>query len=199
MNYFAKLGDNCIVQDNVILGLKYKENCKKTIIGLNATIRAFSVIYADVVIGDDLKTGHGVVIRENTNIGNKIVIGSGSIIDGNVTIGSEVKIESQVYIPTHTVIGKKVFIGPGATLTNDRYPQRMRDEYLPKGPIIEDGVTVGANVVILPGMTIGEGSFLAAGTVVTCDVPPWSMVKGIPGQILPLPEKLKEWNRAKKW
>jgi acetyltransferase-like isoleucine patch superfamily enzyme len=195
----VKHGENCIIQENVILGFKYREDCHPVVIGKNALVRTFTIIYADVTIGNDFKTGHHVVIREMTTIGNKIVVGSGSIIDGNVTIGNEVKIESQVYIPTHTTIGNQVFIGPGATLTNDRYPQRIRDQYVPEGPVIEDGVTIGANAVLLPGIRIREGSFIAAGTVVTKDVPPWSLVKGNPGQIFPLPEKLKEWNKAKKW
>ena len=199
MTYFVELGKNCIVQDQVILGLKYNDSCQKTIIGNNATIRTFSIIYADVVIGDNFTTGHGIVIREHTKIGSRIVIGSGTVIDGNVEIGNRVKIESQVYIPTHSGIGNDVFIGPNVVLTNDKYPQRMRDKYEPVGPIIEDSVSIGANSTIIPGVRIGEGSFVAAGCVVTRDVPPWSMVKGVPGNILPLPEKLKERNRAKKW
>ncbi len=199
MEYFADLGKNCIVQENVILGLKYKEDCKKVKIGDNAIIRAFSVIYADVVIGDDFKTGHGIVIRENTKIGSKIVVGTGTVIDGNVEIGDRVKIESHVYIPTHTKIGSDVFIGPNVVMTNDKYPQRLRDQYEPKGPIIEDSVSIGANSTILPGVRIGKGAFIAAGSVVTKDVPPWSLVKGVPGRVYPLPGKLKERNKAKSW
>lgn len=199
VNHFAELGKNCKIKENVILGLRYKEGCRKVKIGNNAVIRAFSTIYADVVIGDDFKTGHGVVIRENTKIGSKIVIGSGTVIDGHVEIGDRVKIESQVYIPTHTKIGSDVFIGPSVVLTNDKYPQRMRDQYEPVGPIIEDSVSIGANSTIMPGVRIGEGSFIAAGSVVTKDVPPWRLVKGVPGKVYQLPENLKERNRAKKW
>ena len=196
---FYICGNNCCIQDNAIVGFKYTDGCKEVHIGNDATIRAFTIIYADVTIGDNFQTGHHVVIREKTTFGNKIVVGSGSIIDGYTTIGNEVKIESQVYIPTNVTIGNNVFIGPGATLTNDRYPQRLRDEYVPEGPILEDGVTVGANVVIVPGVRVGKGSFLAAGSIVSKDVPPWSLVKGSSGEILPLPEKLKELNKAKKW
>jgi acetyltransferase-like isoleucine patch superfamily enzyme len=196
---FAELGENCTVQDSVILGLRYTENCKKARIGDNAVIRAFTVIYADCSIGDDLKTGHFVTIRENTNIGNNAVVGSGTVIDGSTDIGDRVKIETNVYIPSNTRIGSDVFIGPSVVMTNDRYPQKMRDSYKPAGPVIEDNVSIGANSTILPEVKIGTGSFIAAGTVVTKDVPPHSLVKGNPGEISPLPEKLNEQNRAKEW
>lgn len=199
MEYFADLGENCFIQENVILGLKYKEGCQKVKIGDNAVIRTFTIIYADVKIGNDFKTGHGVVIRENTKIGSKIVVGTGTLIDGNVEIGDRVKIESHVYIPTHTEIGSDVFIGPNVIMTNDKYPQRLRDQYEPKGPTIEDSVSIGANSTILPGIRIAEGSFIAAGSVVAKDIPSWKLVKGIPGKIYELPEILKEKNKAKKW
>jgi len=199
MDYFAEIGKNCVIQENVALGLKYKEGCQKVKIGNNAVIRAFTIIYADVVIGDDFKTGHNVLIREMTKFGNKIVIGTGTVIDGYTEVGDRVKIESLVYIPTHTKIGSDVFIGPNVTLTNDKYPQRLREQYEPKGPIIEDSVSIGANSTILPGVRVGEGSFIAAGSVVTKDIPPWSLVKGVPGKIYPLPEKLRERNKAKRW
>ncbi len=199
MEYFAELGENCIIQENVILGLKYKEDCQKVRIGNNAVIRAGTIIYADVVAGDDFQIGHNVVIREKTTFGSFIVVGTNTVIDGHVTIGNFVKIESNCYIPTHVIIGSYVFIGPGVVLTNDKYPQKMRDHYEPKGAIIEDGVTLGAGVIVLPGIKIGKGSFVAAGSVVTKDIPPMSLVKGIPGEIFPLPEKLRELNIAKNW
>jgi acetyltransferase-like isoleucine patch superfamily enzyme len=196
---YARLGKDCTIQDNVILGLKYTEGCKETIIGDRAVIRWGTVIYADVVIGNDFKTGHSAMIREKTTIGARVIVGTNTVIDGNVEIGNFVKLESNVYIPTHTKIGNHVFIGPGAVLTNDKYPLRRRDEYEPQGPIIEDHVSIGANVTILPGVCIGEGAMVAAGSVVTKDVPPWHLAIGVPAQIRPLPEHLKEPNRAKKW
>ena len=198
-DHFAELGENCVLHDNVILGLKYKDDCEKVKIGNNAVIRSFSIIYANVVIGDNFTTGHRVLIRENTRIGSRIVIGTGVVIDGTVVIGDRVKIETNSYIPTHTKIGSDVFIGPNVVMTNDKYPQRLRDQYEPIGPVIEDSVSIGANATILPGVRIGEGSFIAAGSVVTKDVPPWSLVIGNPGEIRPIPAKLKERNRAKKW
>lgn len=184
------------MQEFVVIGLRYRPDCQPARIGSHARIRAFSVIYADVVIGDHFKTGHGILIREQTIIGTQVVVGTGSVIDGQSRIGDRVKIESLVYIPTHTKIGSHVFIGPNAVLTNDRYPQRMRDQYKPEGPVLEDSVTIGAGATILPGVRIGEGSFVAAGAVVTHDVPPWSLIRGVPGRISELPARLRERNRA---
>jgi len=196
---FAKLGNNCKIQENVFLGLKYIKECREVVIGNNAVLRWGTIIYADVKIGNDFKTGHYVLIRENTVIGDNVVIGTNSVIDGQVEIGNYVKIESNVYIPTHMKIGSYVFIGPGAVFTNDKYPQRLRKEYIPRGPILEDSVTVGANAVLLPGVRIKEGSMVGAGSVVTKDVPEWSIATGTPATFKPLPERLRERNRAKVW
>ncbi len=196
---FATTGQNCTIQENVVLGLRYKEGCQPAIVGNNAVIRWGSVIYADVIIGDDFATGHNVLIREHTHIGNKVLVGTGTVIDGHVTIGNFVKLETNVYIPTHTRIGNYVFIGPNAVLTNDRYPLRRRQEYTPEGPILEDHVTIGANATILPGVRIGEGAMVAAGAVVTRDVPPWHLAIGVPARVQPLPPELREPNKARNW
>jgi len=145
---YAKLGKSCTIQQNVILGLRYVKGCKQAIIGDHAVIRWGTIIYADVEIGDDFKTGHSVVIREKTKIGNRVVVGSNTVIDGNVEIGDFVKIETNVYIPTHVKIGSHVFIGPAAVLTNDKYPQRLRDEYEPNGPVLEE------KFIRVPGISI---------------------------------------------
>lgn len=198
-NHYVEAGGHCIFQPNTILGFRYREDCAPFRLGNDGCIRIGTIIYGDVVAGDDFQTGHNVMIREMTTFGSHIVIGTNTVIDGNVVIGDFVKIESNCYIPTHVTIGSRVFIGPGVVLTNDRYPQKMRDQYKPEGPTIEDGVTLGSGVVVVPGVTIGRGSFVAAGAVVTKDIPPLSFVKGVPGEIFPLPEKLKEMNIAKNW
>lgn len=197
-HFYTSSGDISI-QPGSIVGLKYSENCRAVVMGNKCTVRRGTIIYADVTIGDHFQTGHNVLIREKTVFGDYIVIGTNTVIDGNCTIGSFVKIESNCYIPTHVAIGDRVFIGPGVTLTNDRYPLKMRDDYKPEGPILEDGVTLGGGAVVVPGVTIGRGSFVAAGAVVTKDVPPMSMVVGVPGAISPLPEKLTEMNTALNW
>ncbi|MBV8890019.1 MAG: N-acetyltransferase [Alphaproteobacteria bacterium] len=196
---FFSAGDDCTIQPGTTLGLRYRASCEPAVFGRNCTIRAGTIVYADVRAGDFLQTGHNALIREHTAIGDHVVIGTGTIIDGNVKIGSFVKIESNCYIPTHTRIGHRVFIGPGTVLTNDRYPLKMRADYRPEGPVLEDGVTLGGGVVLLPGIVIGAHSFVAAGAVVTKDVPAGSFAKGVPAAIEPLPAKLRETNMALSW
>jgi acetyltransferase-like isoleucine patch superfamily enzyme len=193
------LGADCEIQPGALVGLKYKPDAKPAKIGARARIRTGAIIYGDVYIGDDFQTGHQVLLREQTKIGRHVLLGTQSVIDGQVTIGDFVKIETHVYIPTHVEIGSFVFIGPGVTITNDRYPLKLRDQYKPEGAILEDGVTIGGGVTIVPGVRIGRDSFVAAGAIVTKDVPPDSLVVGAPGRVQPLPDHLKERNMAKAW
>ena len=197
--HFVEAGENCQFQPNTILGLRYRDDCEPFRLGRNGCVRSGSVIYGDVCAGDFFQTGHNVLVREHTVFGDHIVVGTNTVIDGHVVMGNFVKIESNCYIPTHVTIGSRVFIGPGVILTNDKYPLKMRGSYKPEGPTIEDGVTLGAGAIVCPGLTIGKGSFVAAGAVVTKDVPPMSLVRGVPGVFMPLPENLRELNVALSW
>ncbi len=117
--------ENFNSNENITIGLKYKSLSKTPIIGKNANIRSNSIIYNDVEIGNNFKTGHGVTIREKTKIGDDVLVGTNSIIEGHCLIGSNVSIQSNVYIPTNTIIEDFVFIGPCACFTNDKYPIRI--------------------------------------------------------------------------
>ncbi|MFA0822223.1 MAG: DapH/DapD/GlmU-related protein [Methanomethylovorans sp.] len=164
-----------------------------TIIGKDSFIRAGTTIFSNVKTGDNFKTGHHAMIRENTTIGNSVLVGTNVIIDGNVRIGNNVSIQGNVYIPTHVTIEDNVFIGPCAVLANDKYP--IRGEYVALGPILRKGASIGANATLVPGVEIGEGSMVAAGALVTKDVPPWKLAIGCPAKITELPEKLKQLNK----
>lgn len=195
----SRLGEGVQVQSGCAVGLKYSPNCGPAVIGDGSTIRSGTIIYGDVAAGGGFQTGHNVLIREHTHIGNHVAVGTNCIIDGHVEIGDFVKLIAACYVPTHTVIGSRVFLGPGVVLTNDRFPLKMRDDYSPEGPMIEDDVSIGAGAVVVPGVRIGRGSFVAAGAVVTKDVPAYSLVKGVPGAAVPLPDKLRETNMALSW
>lgn len=187
------LPENSKIQENVTFGLKYKMRSKPPIIGQNAFIRSNTVIYDDVEIGEKFRTGHGVVVREKTLIGDNVLIGTNSVIEGQCTIGSNVSIQSNVYLPIKTTIEDYVFIGPCACLTNDKYPIRIDFEL--KGPLIRKGASIGANSTFLSGVEIGEGAMVAAGAIVTHDVPPYYLAIGSPARIKPLPKHLRTLNK----
>ena len=203
----SEVSDGTIILENVVLG--YPEHVilieimdqNKDIedydfsgcaIGSNSIIRPGSTIFSNVKTGDNFKTGHNVLIREKTIIGNNVLVGSNVIIDGNVTIGNNVSIQGNVYIPTDVIIEDNVFIGPCAVLANDKYP--IRKEYNPMGPILRKGASIGANATILPGVEIGEGAMVAAGALVTHNVPPWKLAIGFPAKVKDLPDDLKQLN-----
>ena len=127
-----------------------------------------------------------------TEIGDDVLVGTKSVIDGRSELGSRVSMQTGVYVPTHTTIGDDVFLGPHAVLTNDPYPLRTDEEIV--GPTIEDGVSVGANATILPDVTVGERSFVAAGAVVTEDVPSDCLAVGAPASVQELPPELQGGN-----
>lgn len=185
------IGKKVRIFEQVILGFPSRKNIEKKdypgcIIGDNSIIRPGTTIYCDVVIGSHFSSGHNVMVRENTVIGDHTSLGTNVIIEGNCTIGDNVNLQSLVYIPTNTKIGNNVFIGPNSVLTNDKYPPHGGNSLV--GPVIEDDVAIGANVTILPGVTIGKGSLIAAASIVTKDVPPKTMAIGTPATIKPLPK-----------
>jgi acetyltransferase-like isoleucine patch superfamily enzyme len=154
-------------------------------IGDSAVLRTGTIIYSNVTIGNNFSTGHNVMIREHTTIGNNVAIGSSTVIEGTCVLGNNIRIQSMVFIPTHTTIGNGVFIGPNSILTNDRYPPTGKPEM--KGPVVEDDVTIGANVTILPGIRLGKGSAVAASAVVTKDVPAGKLAIGSPARFVSMP------------
>lgn len=171
------------------IGHAYDSGTSDPVIGEDATVRCGAIIYDDVIIGARFNTGHDVLVREFTEIGDDVLIGTKTVIDGRTEIGSNVSLQTGVYVPSHTTIGDNVFIGPHAVLTNDPFPVR-KDVDL-EGPTIEDGASIGANATILPGVTVGAGAFVAAGAVVTEDVPPETLAVGVPASHRPLLAELQ--------
>jgi len=190
--------DDVVIEDDARVGLQYHGWKSPARIGQACVIRRGTVIFADVVLGDGSQTGMGAIIREHTRIGSDCVIGTGTIIEGQTEIADQVVIQSGVFIPTITVIGSRVFIGPRAVMTNDPYPLRRRDEYTAAGPVLESDVTIGANATLLPGVRVGEGAMVAAGAVVTRDVPAWSLAVGVPARVRDLPDSLREPNQMRR-
>jgi len=191
-DYRYEIGERAQVDEGVVLGYRYPGDTHPTRIGDDAIIRSGSIIYTDTNIGNRFSCGHQVLIRAHVAIGHRVVVHHKCALEGRIKIGFGVKIMAGVYIPSQTVIGDMVFVGPGVTILNDKRP--MREKTRISGVTIEDHVTVGGNVTVCPGVTIGTRSFVAAGAVVTKDVPADTLACGVPARFQPLPESLAGGN-----
>jgi acetyltransferase-like isoleucine patch superfamily enzyme len=170
------------IDDNVIIGyLPARKIANYELhIGKGAKIRNGTIIYAGTKIGENLETGHNCIIREECVIGNNLKIWSNSVIDYGCIIGNNVHIHNLVYVCQYSIIEDDVFLAPGVCLANDKYPVR---KFGWEGPKILKGARIGMNAVILPGVIIGEGALVGAGSVVTKNVPPHSVVFGNPAKV----------------
>jgi len=189
------IGSGAQIFEPVTLGFPSRNNIGKMgysgcTIGRNAVIRSGTIIYCDVVIGENFQCGHNVLVREKTIIGNKVSLGTATVIEGNTSIGNNVNLQSMVYIPTNTVIEDNVFIGPNTVLTNDKFPPTGIGGL--KAPKILKGAAIGANATIVPGICIGEGALVAAGAIVTKDVPANKLAIGAPAKIKDLPRQMTQ-------
>lgn len=183
-------GHDCEIAETAIVG---KGDEGVTEIGDEATVRGGTTIYTDVEIGDRFVTGHDALVRGDTTIGDDTLVGSHATLDGTLEIGSRVRVQTGAYLPPATTVDDDVFFGPHAVVTNDPYPVRETSEIV--GTTVESHASIGANATLLPGVTIGHGSFVAAGAVVTDDVPPETLAIGTPATHRPLPPRLRGGNQ----
>ena len=199
----STVGKDCLLDPDVVigypdgnelplLGSDREAEISGATVGDNCTLRA-GTLYSRARLGNSVRSGHGWLVREDSTVGDGSLIGTGVTIDNDCRIGDHCSLQTGVYIPTGSRLGNRCFLGPNATLTNDRTP--LRTDYLLEPVTLENDVTIGANATLMPGITIGEGAFIAGGAVVTRDVPAWKMAMGVPAQIMELPENLKKPNR----
>ena len=192
----AVLGQGTIVEPGVVVGYRYHSDCGAARIGAHGILRQGTIIYGDVAIGDHFQTGHYALIRAKVRMGDYCCIFHRATVEGIVRMGDGVRIMAHVYIPSRTWFGDHIFVGPGVSFLNDRTPGRYATDNVPtpRGATIEDHVVIGGGATILPGVTIGAQSFVGAGALVNKDVPPRSLVVGVPGRARPLPSYLDRPN-----
>jgi acetyltransferase-like isoleucine patch superfamily enzyme len=155
---------------------------KTTIIGKDCVIRSGTTIYSDVHIADKVIFGHNVVIREGVTVGKGTKLGTDVVIDGSSRIGSMVSIQTGVYICTYSTVEDRVFLGPRCVFTNDKYV--MQKPFKLVGPTVKKGASIGANALLFPGVTIGEGAVIGSQAMVNSDVPRRTIFVGIPAKKL---------------
>ena len=134
-------------------------------------------------IGEGTRVWQYVVILGNAVIGDDCNICSHCFIENDVVIGNRVTVKCGVQIWDGITIEDDVFVGPNVTFTNDKFP-RSRQYKEPARTVVKKGASIGANATILCGITVGEDSMVAAGAVVTKDVPPQTIIVGNPAKIM---------------
>lgn len=140
----------------------------------------------DVIIGENTKIWHFCHVQSGARIGANCSLGQNVNISNNVIIGNEVKIQNNVSVYEGVVVEDGVFLGPSSVFTNDLNPRarfpKGHDNY--KKTLIREGASIGANATIVCGNTIGKYAMVAAGAVVTKDVPDFCLVAGVPAKII---------------
>jgi UDP-2-acetamido-3-amino-2,3-dideoxy-glucuronate N-acetyltransferase len=192
----AVLGDHVVIGKGAVIGantiIGYSETRNKpggsspssTIIGGNAIVRSGTVIYSGTRIGDNSMVGHNCVLRERTVVGHDTCIGTLSCVEGDTKIGNYVGIQSQCYITKYCIIGDYTFIAPCFAGANDAAMTYRREGHGKNlaGFTTEKYVRFAIGVIVLPGVFFGEGCIVGAGSVVTKDVPRYTLVMGIPAR-----------------
>jgi UDP-2-acetamido-3-amino-2,3-dideoxy-glucuronate N-acetyltransferase len=136
----------------------------------------------------DVEIGTGTVVHDHVNlykckIGKNCKIDSFVYVEEGVTIGDNCKIRPFTFIPTGITIEDNVFVGPNVSFTNDKYPQ-VRGNWKLLKTRVGEGASIGANSVVLPGVTVGKKALIGAGSVVTKNVPSKAIVAGNPAKAI---------------
>ena len=197
----SRIGDGVRVDDHVVIGKQPLRGPRSAItrttplapaeIGDDSLLGTAVVVYAGARIGRRVLVADLATVRESSVIGDETVIGRNVTVENRTSIGARCKIETNAYITALSTIGDDCFVAPEVTFTNDDYLGRTEQRFAHHGgPVLEAGARIGANSTILPGRRIGRDGLVAAGAVVTRDVPERTLVMGVPAVSRgPVPEE----------
>jgi len=181
------LGDGCDLQEPCIVGKAPRGAAageRALTIGPGSVIRPFTTIYGGSSFGARLQTGQGASIREDNIVGDDVSIGTNAVLEFGNRIGDRVRIHSGCFLELVT-IEDDVFVGPNVVFTDDPHPMGCpRYEECKGGAVVRRLARIGANSTILPGVEIGEGALVGAGSVVVHDVPAGAVVAGSPARVI---------------
>jgi UDP-2-acetamido-3-amino-2,3-dideoxy-glucuronate N-acetyltransferase len=154
------------------------------------SVEASADVSADSDVGHGSRVWHLAQVREGAVLGENCIIGRGAYIGPGVQLGDNCKVQNYALVYEPAVLGNGVFIGPAVVLTNDVFPRAINDDGTLKteddwdkvGVTIKEGAAVGARAVCIAPVTIGAWATIAAGAVVTRDVPDFALVAGVPAK-----------------
>ncbi len=199
------VGEGCEVQDGAVLGKPPKLARHSTaaraggdplVIEDGAVICCHAIVFAGARICAGAIVGDQAFVRERARVGAGSVVGRGSAVDNDVVIGERVRVQTDVYLTAYSVVEDDVFVGPGALTTNDSTMSRHDRSYELRGAVLRRACRIGGAAVLVPGVEVGEEAFVAAGAVVTHDVPPRGVVMGVPARVVrevPEADLLEHW------
>jgi len=153
------------------------------------------VLYRGAAIDERVLIADLATVRENVTVGRGTIIGRGVTVENVCSIGRYCKLESESYLTAYSTLEDRVFVAPGVLSSNDNYVGRTAERFKHfKGLTARKGARLGVGTIYLPGVTIGEDAMVAAGSVVTRDIPPRMIAMGRPAKPLrPVPvEQLLE-------
>jgi acetyltransferase-like isoleucine patch superfamily enzyme len=182
----VELGPGTVLQPGVVVGVPPRgadPGERPTRIGAGSVLRSGTVIYAGVTAGARLSTGHGAMIREDNLLGDDCSVGTHAVLEAGNRVGDGTRIHSLCFLE-HVTVGKRCFIAPGVVFTDDPHPVCPRYLDCVLGATLEDDVSIGGNATILPGIRIGAGVLVGAGSVVTRDVEAGVVVAGNPARVI---------------
>jgi acetyltransferase-like isoleucine patch superfamily enzyme len=187
----TSVGQGVRIQDGVVLGkppafgpssTAPRDTPPPLAIGAGVTVCAGAIVLAGAQLGSGCVVGDRAHVRERAVVGEDTVVGAGVSVDNDVTIGARVRIQTASYITAYSVIEDDVFVAPCVTTTNDNTMGRHGAGFELRGARLRRACRVGAASVLLPGIEVGEEAFVAAGSVVTRDVPARTLVMGSPAR-----------------
>jgi UDP-3-O-[3-hydroxymyristoyl] glucosamine N-acyltransferase len=187
------LGERCIVEDGAVLGKSPRLRPGSSAAGVElqplalataVTVCCGAVVYAGAEIGSGAIIGDQTQVRERATIGPGTVVGRGSSVDFEAHVGARVLIQTGVYVTGGAIVEDDVFLGPGVLTTNDDTMGRHPAGEPLQGPVFRRACRVGGGAVLVPGVTIGEEAFVAAGALVTRDVGERDVVMGVPARVV---------------
>lgn len=183
----VEIGEGVVLEPPLVLGKppRGREPGElKLVIGAGSVIRPFTTIYAGSTLGENVQTGQCVSIREDNEIGAGASIGTGAVLEFGNRIGARSRIHSGCFLEM-TVIEEDVFIGPRVVFTDDPHPMGCpRYKECLGGVTVRALAKIGANCTLLPGVVVGRGALVGAGSVVTKDVPEGMVAAGNPARVL---------------